>query len=240
YRNLRIVLSVEDTLTYLEHPIPVALVHAPGQVLLQDVLVAHATWVKASKEIAGLMLMTMVLELQNNLEQLGAYAMLQELKNMFSHQAEQELLQTVRAFCACKHEEGQSVSSYVLKMKSYIENFERLGHPMSLNVVTLPKKDDAHVLYTIRAGRISKNNHKNKIPQLAAKGNNQGKGKTKLTYALAYASKTKIPPPPNKDNPSKDAICHQCGEVGHWRRNCPQYLAELMSKKKLSQGASTS
>ncbi|GJV68179.1 zinc finger, CCHC-type containing protein [Tanacetum coccineum] len=166
--------------------------------------------------------------------------MLQELKNMFSHQAEQELLQTVRAFCACKHEEGQSVSSYVLKMKSYIENFERLGHPMSLNVVTLPKKDDAHVLYTIRAGRISKNNHKNKIPQLAAKGNNQGKGKTKLTYALAYASKTKIPPPPNKDNPSKDAICHQCGEVGHWRRNCPQYLAELMSKKKLSQGASTS
>ncbi|GKD94471.1 retrotransposon protein, putative, ty1-copia subclass [Tanacetum coccineum] len=35
-------------------------------------------------------------------------------------------------------------------------------------------------------------------------------------------------------------ICHQCGEVGHWRRNCPVYLAELMKKKKLSQGASTS
>ncbi|GKD31808.1 zinc finger, CCHC-type containing protein, partial [Tanacetum coccineum] len=27
-------------------------------------------------------------------------------------------------------------------------------------------------------------------------------------------------PPPKKDNPAKDAICHQCGEVGHWRRNC--------------------
>ncbi|GKC66568.1 retrotransposon protein, putative, ty1-copia subclass, partial [Tanacetum coccineum] len=186
--NLRTLAIVEDTLTYLEHPIPVALVPAPGQVLLQDVLVAHATWVKASKEIAGLMLMTMVLELQNNLEQLGVYAMLQELKNMFSHQAEQELLQTVRAFCACKHEEGQSESSYVLKMKRYIDNFECLGHPMSLNLATLPKKDDAHVLHAIRAG------------------------KTKLTYALAYASKTKIPPPPNKDNPSKDAICHQCGE----------------------------
>nr|GEX05765.1 retrotransposon protein, putative, Ty1-copia subclass [Tanacetum cinerariifolium] len=38
----------------------------------------------------------------------------------------------------------------------------------------------------------------------------------------------------------KDAICHQCGEVGHWRKNYPMYLAELMKKKKLSQGASTS
>ncbi|GJZ57749.1 zinc finger, CCHC-type containing protein [Tanacetum coccineum] len=45
-------------------------------------------------------------------------------------------------------------------------------------------------------------------------------------------------PPPKKDNPAKDAICHQCGEVGHWRRNCPVYLTELMKKKKLPQGAS--
>ncbi|GJS66462.1 retrotransposon protein, putative, ty1-copia subclass [Tanacetum coccineum] len=29
-------------------------------------------------------------------------------------------------------------------------------------------------------------------------------------------------------------------QVGHWRRNCPVYLAELLKKKKLSQGASTS
>ncbi|GKG29111.1 retrotransposon protein, putative, ty1-copia subclass [Tanacetum coccineum] len=47
------------------------------------------------------------------------------------------------------------------------------------------------------------------------------------------------PPTPKKDNPAKGAICHQCGEVGHWRRNCPVYLAQLMKKKKLSQGAST-
>ncbi|GKA34954.1 retrotransposon protein, putative, ty1-copia subclass [Tanacetum coccineum] len=71
---------------------------------------------------------------------------------------------------------------------------------------------------------------------MAARGNNQGKGKTKLTYA----PKPKIPPSPKKDNPAKDAICHQCGDVGHWRKNCPQYLAELMKNKKLSQGASTS
>ncbi|GJR06966.1 retrotransposon protein, putative, ty1-copia subclass [Tanacetum coccineum] len=58
--------------------------------------------------------------------------------------------------------------------------------------------------------------------------------------APPFAPKPKNPPTPKMDNPAKDAICHQCGEVGHWRRICPIYLAELMKKKKLSQGASTS
>ncbi|GJX04958.1 hypothetical protein Tco_0190874 [Tanacetum coccineum] len=53
-----------------------------------------------------------------------------------THQAwaDQELLQTVREFHACKQEEGQYVSFYVLKMKSYIENLERLGHAMTQNL----------------------------------------------------------------------------------------------------------
>ncbi|GJT38306.1 retrotransposon protein, putative, ty1-copia subclass [Tanacetum coccineum] len=57
---------------------------------------------------------------------------------------------------------------------------------------------------------------------------------------VPFAPKPKTPPPPKKDNPAKDAICYHCGEIGHWRRNCPVYLTELMKKKKLSQGASTS
>ncbi|GJR62573.1 hypothetical protein Tco_1504735 [Tanacetum coccineum] len=108
---------------------------------------------------------------------------------MFSQQAEHELLQTVRAFHVSKHKEGQSVSSYVLKMKSCIESMERLAHPMSLNLATLPKKDVAYALHAIQTGRIQKNNHKNKKPQMSAKGNNQGKGKTKLAYVPAYVLK---------------------------------------------------
>nr|GEY32219.1 hypothetical protein [Tanacetum cinerariifolium] len=42
----------------------------------------------------------------------------------------------------------------------------------------------------------------------------------------------KIPPPPKRENPTKDSICHKCREIGHWKRNCPQYLADLMKKKK--------
>nr|GEV60030.1 zinc finger, CCHC-type [Tanacetum cinerariifolium] len=63
---------------------------------------------------------------------------------------------------------------------------------------------------------------------MAARGQNHGKGKNKL----AYAPKPKIPPLPKKEDPAKDSICHECGETGHWKRNCPQYLAELLKKKK--------
>nr|GEW35750.1 protein FAR-RED impaired response 1-like [Tanacetum cinerariifolium] len=134
YRKLRIVLSIEDKLNYLEQPIPPAPA-AP---------------------------------------------------------AEQELLQTTRDFHSCRQEEGQSVSSYVLKMKGYIDNLERLGHPVTLGL------------------------------------GNHGKRKNKQ----AYAPKPKIPPPPKREILAKDSICHECGEIGHWERNCPRYLAELLKKKK--------
>nr|GEW43743.1 hypothetical protein [Tanacetum cinerariifolium] len=62
-----------------------------------------------------------------------------------------ELLQNVREFHACKQEEGQSVSSYVLKMKGYIDNLERLSQPVgqnlavSLILVSLSKDYDSFV-----------------------------------------------------------------------------------------------
>ncbi|GKG23075.1 hypothetical protein Tco_0388378, partial [Tanacetum coccineum] len=99
------VLSTEDKEYYLEHPILAAPVAQPGEQIPPEDLAAHAAWVKGQKEVAVLMLLTMDLDIQRNLAHLGAYDMLQELKTMFSKQAEQELLQTVREFHTCKQEE---------------------------------------------------------------------------------------------------------------------------------------
>ncbi|GKF19457.1 hypothetical protein Tco_0068095, partial [Tanacetum coccineum] len=53
------VLSVEDKLDYLEQPIPPALVSTQaGQQVTPKALAAHATRLKGSKEIIGLILMT--------------------------------------------------------------------------------------------------------------------------------------------------------------------------------------
>nr|GFC41354.1 zinc finger, CCHC-type [Tanacetum cinerariifolium] len=64
YRRLRIVLSIEDKLNYLEQPIPPAPIVPAGQQVAPEILAAHAAWVKGSKEIVCLMLMTMEPEIQ--------------------------------------------------------------------------------------------------------------------------------------------------------------------------------
>nr|GEZ62176.1 hypothetical protein [Tanacetum cinerariifolium] len=144
------------------------------------------------------MLMTMKPEIQRNLEPLHAHQMLRELKTLFSQQAEQELLLTTRDFHSCKQEEEQPVSSYVLKMKGYIENLERLGHPVTLGLGTV---NELHVMQKL---------HEQTLPK-------------KRLCSKCYSS---------WEDPEKDSICHECGEIGQWKRNCPQYLAELLKKKK--------
>nr|GEY89017.1 zinc finger, CCHC-type [Tanacetum cinerariifolium] len=151
YRNLRIVLSTEDKLPFLEPPIPVLPVPHPGQANPPNFIATHQAWVKAQKEIDGLMLMTMDPEIQKTLDHLCAYDMLKELKMLYVQQADQKLLETDREFHACNQEKGQSVSSYVIKMKSYINNLERLGHAMTRNLsvrlilVSLRKEYDSVV-----------------------------------------------------------------------------------------------
>nr|GEU28898.1 zinc finger, CCHC-type [Tanacetum cinerariifolium] len=131
---------------------------------------------------------------------------------------------------------------------SFMQNYNMYGMGKTANELhamlklyeeTLPKKDVNSALHAIRVRRVQKN-QKNK-PYKAAKGGH-GKSKGRMGYAPnnpPFAPKPKTPPPPKKDNPAKDAICHQCGKIGYWRRNCLVYLTELMKKKKLSQGANT-
>ncbi|GKA50293.1 G-type lectin S-receptor-like serine/threonine-protein kinase CES101 [Tanacetum coccineum] len=74
----------------------------------------YNAWGQRTKEVAGvLMFMTMEPYLQWNLETLDAYDMLQDLKTLFSQQTEQELLQIVREFHACKQEEGRICKDHI-------------------------------------------------------------------------------------------------------------------------------
>ncbi|GJX69828.1 hypothetical protein Tco_0305555 [Tanacetum coccineum] len=101
-------------------------------------------------------------------------------------------------------------------MHSMGKTVNELYAMLKLHEQTLPPKEVAPALHAIRAGRIQKNQKKKS--HKAAKGN-QRKGKAKMGYAPVqappFAPKPKNPPTPKKNNPTKDAICHQCGEVGH-------------------------
>ncbi|GKB60956.1 retrotransposon protein, putative, ty1-copia subclass [Tanacetum coccineum] len=78
----------------------------------------------------------------------------------------------------------------------------------------------------IKSGKIQKGNKKS----LKAKG--KGKANSKGKDKQGYIPKPKNPKPTAKEHPAKDDTCHHCKKVGHWKRNCLVYLAELLKKKK--------
>ncbi|GJU16894.1 retrotransposon protein, putative, ty1-copia subclass [Tanacetum coccineum] len=151
-------------------------------------------------------------ERHGQLENSSPYEMLQELKSMFEKQAGAERFDLIQTFHACKQEEGKPVGPYVIKMKNYMAQLERLGYvlPQDLSYEKgLSKKAATPQVMAIQGGRIQKANKKS----LNVKG---------------------------KEHPTKDDACHHYKEVGHCKRNYPAYLAELIKKKKQVGTASSS
>ncbi|GKC07612.1 hypothetical protein Tco_0999222 [Tanacetum coccineum] len=151
-----------------------------------------------------------------------AFDMINELKNLFQTQAIQELYDTQRQLNACKMEEGQSVTSHVLKMKSYIDKFEHLGHHMphvladNIVLCSLPNLFDNFVMnYNMRGwdkdGGVKRKSWKKR------KGN--------------FKYRKKVPLSLKKESVAKDAECFPCENIGHRKRNHPCYLVELKRSK---------
>ncbi|GJW12084.1 hypothetical protein Tco_1577911 [Tanacetum coccineum] len=120
-----------------------------------------------------------------------------------------------------QEEDGQPVSSYPLKIKSYQDTSERLGYAMpkelgvSLILNSLNKDYDQFVQnYNMHSigNTLAELHAMLKLHKKGTKGKAKGKNK------LAYAPKTKIPPPPRRDNPAKDSICHHYKEGLRRRR----------------------
>ncbi|GJS80935.1 retrotransposon protein, putative, ty1-copia subclass [Tanacetum coccineum] len=73
-------------------------------------------------------------------ENSSPYDMLQELKSMFEKQARVERFDLIQTFYACKQEERKLVGPYIIKMKGYVEQLERLGFIRNYNMHNIRKK----------------------------------------------------------------------------------------------------
>ncbi|GJU25367.1 retrotransposon protein, putative, ty1-copia subclass [Tanacetum coccineum] len=91
----------------------------------------------------------------------------------------------------------------------------------------LPKKAAKPHVMAIQVGRIESRSIIRKSLNAKGKVKGIGKGTDK-----SYIPKPKNPKSYVKEHPTKDDTCHHCKEVGHWKRNCHVYLAELIKKKK--------
>ncbi|GKB10870.1 hypothetical protein Tco_0844793 [Tanacetum coccineum] len=107
-------------------------------------------------------------------------------------EAKQELFETVKAFHACKQEDGQS--NY--NMHSMGKTLAELHAMLKLHEKGIPKKAETPAVLAIRKGNIQKDK---KNPQ-GAKGKAKGNPKTKIL------------PSPKRHNLAKDTVCHHYKE----------------------------
>ncbi|GJU71045.1 retrotransposon protein, putative, ty1-copia subclass [Tanacetum coccineum] len=202
----------------------------------------------AHTEIACLMLGSMTPELHRQFELHYPYDMVQELRSMFEKQA------GVEKICGANwnvlvYMPTTWISQLGLILMEYKDfvgfvrnyNMHNMGktigeiHAMLIEYEKgLPKKAETPQVMMIKSGKIQKANKKS----LNAKGKNKGNGKGK--DKKVYIPKPNNPKPAAKERPAKDDACHHCKEVGHWKRNCPVYLAELQKKRKQVGSASSS
>ena len=195
------------------------------------------------------MLATMIPDLQRDLEIFTAFDMIEHLKQMFGQQARTERFETVRALHACKMEKTGNMSTHVLKMKSHLDQVLDLATDLILN--SLPKSYDTFIMNYNMNGwdkpiselhgmlKTAEKNIPRKTPQvlMIREGQVKKKNQGKYSKGKPQAGKGKgkkapqNPPPKKKEKVAKDDTCFECGVVGHWKRNCPKYLAELKIKK---------
>ncbi|GJV32437.1 retrotransposon protein, putative, ty1-copia subclass [Tanacetum coccineum] len=202
FRQLKLVSRVEKEMYVIEQPLPdVPTVDSEAQVLSQWNAVYDAY-----NEVACLIIGSMTPELHRQFENSSPYDMIKELKSIFEKQAGVEMFDLIQTFHACKQEEGKPVTAYVLQMKGYVDQLERLGYMLPQDLIV--------------GGKIQKANKKS----LKAKG--KGKANSKGKDKQVYIPKPKNPKPSAKEHPAKDDTCHHCKEVGHWKRN---FLSILLS-----------
>ncbi|KAK8547454.1 hypothetical protein V6N12_031591 [Hibiscus sabdariffa] len=132
FRNLRIVLKQERKEHVIEEPVP-------------DEPAANAPRANKDKfkkymddmvDVGCLMLATMDSELQKQHENMVAYEMIQNLKEIYEGQARQERYETSKALFQCKMTEGTPVGAHVIKMMGYVHTLEKLGFPLKNELAT--------------------------------------------------------------------------------------------------------
>ena len=187
--------------------------------------------------------------LQKRFEQHGAYEMFQELKMVFQAHARVERYEVFDKFYSCKMEENSSVSEHILKISGLHNRLSQLGVNLpddsiiDIILQSLPPSYKSFVmnynmqgmektipeLYSmLKSAEVEiKEEHQvlmvNKTTSFKkGKGKNNFKKDGKGVAAPGKSVAGKKP----KNGPKPETRCFYCKGNGHWKRNCPKYLAD--------------
>ncbi|GJU35624.1 chrysanthemyl diphosphate synthase, partial [Tanacetum coccineum] len=220
YEHVFNKLRADLFLRFFVRSIGVTVNHGIASVAIIDrQLPFEYTIASRSTDVMVLILQNAVYDAHNEVACLMLGSMTPELHRQFENSSPYEMLQELRSIFE-KQAGDLSVGLILNGLTSDFAGF------------VLPKKAATPQVMAIQGGRIQK---ANKSQNAKGKGKGKGKGKDK-----SYVPKPKNPKPNAKEHPKKNDACHHCKEVGHWKRNCPVYLAELMKNKKQVGSASSS
>src|SRR6266496_1298909 len=189
--------------------------------------------------------------LQRRFEHHGAYEMFQELKLIFQANAQVERYEVSNKFYSYKMEENSSISEHILKMSGYYNHLNQRGVELSDDCVidrvlqSLPPSYKGFVMNYNMQGM------EKTIPQLFAmlkavevevKKEHQvlmvnkttsfkKKGKGKKGNFKKNSKQVAAPGKKPKSGPKPETECFYCKGTGHWKRNCPKYLADKKDGK---------
>ena len=177
--------------------------------------------------------------------------MFQELKLIFQANARIERYEVSNKFYSCKMEENSSIHEHILKMSGYNNHLIQLGVNLPDDCVidrilqSLPPSYKSFVMNYNMQGMDKtipelfamlmvaeveiKKEHQvlmvNKTTNFKKKGKWK-KGNFKKN-GKQLAAQVKKP----KSGPKPETECFYCKGTGHWKRNCPKYLAEKKDGK---------
>ena len=168
--------------------------------------------------------------------EIDAYNIIGHLKEMFQEKARIERFSTIKVLLLYKLTAGSLVAPHVLKMKSHLEDLERLGlkieQELAINIIlqSLPELYDGFVMnYNIHGMNktiselhwILKTAEKNtktiKDVLMVNKGKgikSMGKGKGKIKASKGFQKPKPKPKPVPQAKPPKEGTCF-CNELGY-------------------------
>ncbi|XP_017979893.1 PREDICTED: uncharacterized protein LOC108662814 [Theobroma cacao] len=216
FRNLKIVLKQEKKSYVLDTPIP----PVPATDASAEDKEAYQRHKDDGDQAACVMLASMTPELQKQHEHMNVQSMSLHLRELFDKEGRTEGYEISKELFRCKMAEGSSIRPHVLKMIGLIERLGQLGLAMDheLNTTERSIRKDKESLLLVSSSKAYTKQQKKK----AQKGK-----KVKSQNEEALKPKGNVKKVKEKD------ICHHCGKLGHWRRNCKEYLATVSKKKKL-------
>ena len=246
-RNLKLILQAGKK----DYVLNAALGDEPPATADQDVKNAWLTRKEDYSVVQCAVLYGLEPGLQRRFERHGAFEMFQELKFIFQKNARIERYETSDKFYACKMEENSSVSEHVLKMSGYSNRLAELGIELPQEAITdrilqsLPPSYKGFVLnynmqgmnkspgelfamLKVAESELRKEHQVLMVNKTTSfKRNGKGKKGNSKKSGKPVANPTKKP----KAGPKPETECYYCKGMGHWKRNCPKYLADKKAAK---------